>query len=386
LDDQTLLKRASRATGLDDFGDDDFRPALRRLTRSLEEDARLTLFGSYFARRQLLEHLQHRLRILDYRKRNPEVAEERIVRPIFITGLPRTGTTLLHGLLSEDPAHRSPRSWEVDDPCPPARADTYHTDSRIERTEKRFQRLHQLAPDFQAIHPIGSLMPQECIVLTAGEFMSLRFEMCFDVSGYQRWLVDQDMAPAYRFHRMFLQHMQSGMATNRWVLKSPGHLGPLDALFDQYPDAVVVQTHRDPIRIVPSVASLEYAMRQVASDDLRPAQLGRQMLWLWSSMLEQGMESRRRHPERESQMIDLHMSEIVADPVGCVRRIYDRFDLGFTPALEARMKSFVAAHPRDEHGVHQYSLESFGLDASEIRQKFKGYCEYFGVASEPFGD
>jgi hypothetical protein len=170
------------------------------------------------------------------------------------------------------------------------------------------------------------------------------------------------------------------------VLKSPGHLGPLDALFGEYPDALVVQTHRDPIRIVPSVASLEYAMRQISSDDLRPAELGHQMLWLWSSMLEQGMESRRRHPERESQIIDLHMSEIVADPVGCVRRIYDRFDLGFTPALEERMHAFVAAHPREEHGVHRYNLESFGLDAAEVRRAFKGYTEHFGVEPEPYLD
>lgn len=384
IDTESVLTAASRQTGLQDFGDDSFRPGLERLTQSLEEDGRLTAFGRFFARRQLLELLTHRLRIVDWRGKHPEVAEQRIERPIFITGLPRTGTTILHALLSEDPAHRSPLSWEVDEPCPPARAESYETDPRIERTRKRFDQLHQLAPDFQRIHPIGEQMPQECIVLTASHFMSLRFEMCFDVGGYQRWLFDQDMTPAYDFHRQFLQHMQSGMARERWVLKSPGHLGPLDALFSVYPDALVVQTHRDPLRVVPSVASLEYAMRQVSSDDLRPQRLGRQMLWLWSSMLEQGMASRRAHPEREGQILDLHMAEIAADPVACVARIYDRFGLAFGSVLEERLRRFVAAHPRDEHGVHRYGLEAFGLSEPEIRDAFKGYCEHFGVEREPF--
>ena len=134
----------------------------------------------------------------------------------------------------------------------------------------------------------------------------------------------------------------------------------------------------------PSVASLEYAMRQISSDDLRPHRLGRQMLWLWSSMLEQGMASRRAHPEREAQIIDLHMSEIVADPVGCVRRIYERFALPFSTELEARMRRFADANPRHAHGVHRYSPEAFGLSEPEIRAAFKGYCERFGVEAEPF--
>ena len=384
LDEERLLAAARRRTRLEDFGPESFCMGLRQLVESLVSDARLNQVGRLFAQRQIHELLVHRLRLADHRARHPELAEEKIERPIFILGLPRTGTSLLHALLAEDPAHRVPLSWEVDDPCPPPEPATYASDPRIARSERRFAQLRGLAPGVQAIHPVGALLPQECIVITACEFASLRFEMCFDVAGYQRWLFAQDMAPAYRFHRLFLDHMQSGVRGERWVLKSPGHLGPLDALFDEYPDALVVQTHRDPVRIVPSVASLEYAMRQVSSDDLRPFELGRQMLWLWSAMLEQGMQSRRRHPERESQIVDLHLSEIVSDPIACVRRIYERLDVAFTADLEQRMRAYVAAHPRDEHGVHRYSLDAFGLDANEIRQAFKGYCEHFGVAPEPF--
>ena len=385
LDEQTLTRVASRATRLDDFGDDSFRPGLQKLCESLESDGRLNLFGRYFARRQLVELLVNRLKLLDYRKRHPEVAEERVRKPLFILGLPRTGTTLLYGLLAEDPANRAPLSWEVDDPCPPAEAETLASDPRIASTEERFGQLRRLAPGLQAIHPVGAEMPQECIVLTASEFMSLRFEMCFDVGGYQEWLVEQDMAGAYRFHHMFLQHMQSRHAAERWVLKSPGHLGPIDALFDQYPDAMVVQTHRDPLRVIPSVSSLEYSLRQVASDEIDPVRLGRQQLFVWSRLLEQGMAARQQHPEREDRIVDLQMSEILADPVGCVARIYARFGLELRRDVEARMHAYVANHPRDEHGQHRYTLESFGLDETRVTETFKAYCEHFRVEPEPFG-
>ena len=316
--------------------------------------------------------------------RYPEIADEQIRRPIFILGLPRTGTTLLYGLLAEDPAHRAPLSWEVDQPCPPAETASYHSDPRIETSGKRFEQLAQLAPGVQAIHPVGTLMPQECIVITASEFMTIRFEMCFDVSSYQDWFLDQDMHAAYAHHRRFLQHMQSRHAGERWILKSPGHLGPIDALFDTYPDAMVVQTHRDPLRVIPSVASLEYTLRMVASDDVDPVELGRQQLKAWTTLLEQGMAARARHPERERQILDLSMGEIVRDPIACVERIYEHFDLELSDEARSRMERYLALHPKNEFGKHQYSLEAFGLDEAAVNAAFKGYRERFGIEREPF--
>jgi hypothetical protein len=386
LTEDALLSAVSRQTGLSDFGDEAFRPGLRRLLESLEQDAKLTLFGRYFARRQVVELLSHRLLLTDHRKQHPAVAREEIRRPLFILGLPRTGTTLLYGLLAEDPAHRVPLSWEVDQPVPPAEKATYHSDPRIESSRKRFDQLVQLAPGVQAIHPVGTLMPQECIVITASAFMSIRFEMCFDVAGYQDWLLDQDMRATYDHHRRFLQHMQSRHRGERWILKSPGHLGPIDALFETYPDALVVQTHRDPVRVIPSVASLEYTLRTIASDDQDPARLGRQQLALWSKLLEQGMAARARHPEREEQILDLSMAEIVRDPLGCVERIYARFDLELSVEARVRMERYLDQHPRDEHGKHRYSLEAFGLDEAAVNAAFKGYRERFGVEPEPFAE
>jgi hypothetical protein len=382
LDPDALLARARKATGLTDFGDPSFRPGYLRLLRSLEADARLSAFGRFFARRQIHELLVHRLELTAHRRQHPEIARERIERPIFVIGLPRTGTSLLHGLLACDPAHRAPLSWEVDAPCPPPETASYDTDPRIAAAEKRFEQVRRLAPGFQTVHPIGALLPQECIVITASEFMSLRFEMCFDVAGYQQWLLEQDLRPAYRHHRRFLQHLQARHARDRWVLKSPGHLGAIDALLEVYPDALLIQTHRDPLRVIPSVASLELHMRRVASDRIDPFELGRQQRCVWKRLFEQGMAARERMPERERQFVDIQFRDLAADPIGCVRRIYTHFGLELRSDSEARMRAYLAEHPRDEHGVHRYSLAQFGLDAGELRRDFERYCARFGVPRE----
>ncbi len=385
LSPETLLRTACKQTRLTDYGSDSFRPGLTKLMESIESDGRLTLFGRYFAKRQMLELLSHRLQLVDYRKRHPEIASEVIRRPLFILGLPRTGTTLLYGLLAEDPANRAPLSWEFDDPCPPAETETYESDPRIARTQKRFDQVGQLAPGFQAIHPVGALMPQECIVPTASEFMSIRFQMSFDVSSYDDWLLEQDMSATYGYHRRFLQHMQSRHMAERWILKSPGHLGAIETLFDTYPDAMVVQTHRDPIRVIPSVANLEYTMRMIASDEVDPVRVGRHMIHVWSKLLEQGMEARARHPEREAQILDLSMQEVVGDPIACVAKIYRTFEIDFSPEARERMQRYLDVHPKNEFGIHRYSLEAFGLEEDEVNAAFKGYRERFELAAEPFG-
>jgi len=382
LEEERLLAAARRRARLEDFGPESFRPGLRCLVASLERDAALNQVGRLFAQRQILELLVHRLRLADHRARHPELAAQRIERPLFILGLPRTGTSLLHALLAQDPAHRVPLSWEVDDPCPPPEAAGYASDPRIARAERRFAQLRGLAPGIQAIHPVGALLPQECIVITACEFLSVRFEMCFDVASYQEWLLEQDLRPAYAFHRRFLQHLQSRRPGGRWVLKSPGHLGPIEALLAEYPDALVVQTHRDPRKVIPSVASLEVALRGAASDAVDPGAVGAQQLRFWSRLLEQGLEARERHPEHAWRFCDLHYQEIAADPIACVRRIYAHFDLELRPDALARMHAHLAAHPRDEHGAHRYSLAMFGLDGEGVAKSFARYRARFGVADE----
>ncbi len=384
LDEEALLRAARRASGLEDYGSPSFRPGLARLLQSLEEDAELNLFGRFMARRQIIELLEQRLRLVDWRKREPGIEQGATPRPLFVLGLPRTGTTLLYGLLAEDTAARAPLSWEVDQPHPPPEADTYETDPRIETSEKRFGHVRRLAPGFQAIHPIGALMPQECIVLMAPEFMSMRFEMTFGVWGYQQWMLEQDMGDAYRFHRAFLQHLQWRGPGGRWVLKSPGHLGTLETLLEVYPDAMIVQTHRDPVRVIPSVASLEVTMRQASSDAVDPARVGHENLTQWKSMLDRCIETRARRPDVDARVLDLAYDEVVGDPMGTIARIYERFGLDLDAESEARMKRYLAENPRHRHGVHRYDAQTFGLDAKALDEAFADYRARFDVRPEPF--
>jgi len=379
LDGEGLLAAARKETGLDDFGPDSFRPGLRELLASLERDAALTAIGRAVARGQILSLLSNRLRLIDHRNRHSELADEEIRRPLFVLGLPRTGTTILYGLLAQDPAHRSPLSWEVSFPCPPPEPATYATDARIAQTDQQLGQLDRLAPGFKAIHSMAAELPQECAAIFAYEFLSIQFEATFDVPSYQAWLDEQDMRPAYRFHRSFLQHLQSRHPGERWVLKTPGHLPAIDALLDVYPDAMIVQTHRDPLEVMASVSSLECILRGAVSDDIDPHAVGRQQVALWSQILRRGTAARDRAKGESDRFFDVHFADLLADPIDCVKRIYAHFSLPLTPEAEERMRRFLADNARDKHGVHHYTLETFGIDPAEAGRHFEEYCERFQV-------
>lgn len=382
FDVESLLAQARRTAGLEDFGDPAFLPGLQRLVESLEADARLSPFGRYVAKLQLLEVLGHRLQLTDYRRSHPEVAEQSIVRPLLVVGLPRTGTTLLYELLAQDPAHRAPLSWELDDPCPPTDSPLAADDPRIIKCDRRMAALRALAPGFQAIHPIGALLPQECLVATAYAFLSVRFELCFDVASYQRWLTEQDMGFAYQTHFEILQLLQSRRAPKRWVLKSPGHLGTFDTILDRYPDAMMVQTHRDPQKVIPSLASLYANMRSIATEDLQLEQLGPQLVDTWSAYLEEGIRRRQSRPHAADQILDVHYRDLVADPIACVQRIYRHFELPLEDSTLERMRAYLASNPRHRFGVHCYEHESFGLVPQGVASAFKRYCDHFSIEPE----
>jgi hypothetical protein len=369
LDEGDLLAAARGSTGLEDFGPEGFRAGLRMLIASLEREAELTPTGRAGARRQLTGTLANRLRVLDQRRRCAEIAEEEIRTPLFVIGLPRTGTTLLYGLLAQDPAHRAPLSWEVSSPCPPPERATYDTDPRIEQSERQFDGLRRMM--------IGARLPQECLAIHALDLHSVLFETTYNVPSYQAWLEQQDMRPTYRFHRGFLQHLQWRCPGERWVLKSPAHLMALDALLEVYPDAMIVQIHRDPLEVMGSVASLHCALRGAASDAIDPHAVGRQQLELWSRLLPRAMAVRDR--SRAERFFDVPYADLLADPIACVRRIYVHFGLRLTPDAERRMRRFLAENRHDKHGVHRYTLERFAIDAAEASRRFEPYCERFAI-------
>ena len=379
LEVQSLLDAAVRRAGSSDFGGDGFREGLAVLLDSVEREGELTTLGRLSCRETLLRYLSNRLQLQEYRTGHPEVAREVIERPIFIIGLPRTGTTILFNLLSEDPSSRPPLSWEVEWPVPPPETETYDSDPRIKDAEKLLGNLDRLIPTLPAIHEFGARLPQECVPINAHELLSIQFHLTFHVPSYQAWYEQQSLLPSYAFHKKFLQHLQSKHKKDRWVLKSPAHLPAIDDILRTYPDALIIHTHRDPAGVMPSTSSLCYALRCMNSDSVDPARIGRNVLDVWSLALERAVEARRRHRDKPNQFFDAYFEDTLADPVGLIRRAYEHFGLDLTEAAENRMKAFLATHPRGRRGMHRYVREDFDLELDEIRARFSNYCSEFDV-------
>jgi hypothetical protein len=383
LDAADLCARATRRTGLDDFGDDAFREPLRVLLGSLEQEAGLHVLGRLIARTDLVRLLENRVRMVAARTHHPEIAAGKIERPLFIVGLPRTGTTILHELLAQDPANRVPMTWEVMHVHPAPERATYDTDPRIAAVEQHLSGVDRLIPNFKAMHPMGARLPQECVALTAHDFASMLFTTTHALPSYQAWLDRSDLRWVYASHRRQLQYLQWRCPAERWVLKSPGHLWALDALLAEYPDARIVQTHRDPLRVVASLASLVALLRSMASDRIDRAAIGAEWTALLAAGLERTMAVRARRPAEAPPVFDMHFQDFIRDEIAMVRRIYDHFGFALSPEAEVRMRRFLAANPKDKHGAHRYTLADAGLDAETERARYGAYQARYQVVSEP---
>ncbi len=379
LEEQRLLDEAERRTGLDDFGDSSFREPFGLLVRSLDREASLSFLGRVAARQDILRLLNHRLRMEIDRRRHPEIGAEEIQAPLFVTGLPRTGTTLLHGLLAQDPANRAALNWEMMYPSPPPARARHRRDRRIELAERQLRWFRRLAPDFQKIHPVGARLPEECLIIHSHSFVSFQFQTSHDVPSYQAWLEAQDLRVSYETHRRFLQHLQWHGPRGTWVLKAPAHLFGLRALFASYPDAGVIFTHRDPVEVVASVASLHTVLRSTFSDAVDPVAVGTEVSRRWADGITRALRDRDAGCAAAGRFIDVLYTDLVRDPVATVRRIYGHFGRRLTAVAEDRMRAFLAANPKDKHGQHQYALAHFGLDPEEVRARYRGYCDRFGL-------
>ena len=383
LDAETLIAEVVEATGLDDFGEPFWREGLDRLLDSLRTEARLHELGVFVAADDARMNLTNRLEVTDWHKRHPDMAERDVTPPIVVVGQGRTGTTILLDLLAQDPAHRVPLTWEVDQPCPPPETATYATDPRIEISQAKGDASELLIPGFQAIHPMGALLAQECVRITCGDFRSLLFPTLFRVPSYARWLIDEaDMSSAYRWHRKVLQLLQWHHPGERWVLKSPGHIWCLDALLAEYPDALLIQTHRDPLRIIASLGSLLATLRQMTSDHHEIAEAAEEWAEYVIEGLDRSVTAREDATVAPDRIVDIQFRDFMADPFGTIGGIYDRFGLEYSAEAEGRMRAFLAAHPGDGYGTHRYSFADTGLDEGELRERTRRYQEHFGVEDE----
>lgn len=386
LDRDRLVEEALAKAGADDLGADTWQEGLDRLLASLHDEARLHELGVEVAAGAVVDYLSARAGITAYRAEHPELDERRIERPIFIVGQPRTGTTILFDLLALDPHLRAPLTWEVDRPLPPPDPATRHGDPRIEEVDAVLAMADLVVPGFTAFHPMGARLAQECVRITGGDFRSMIFDVQFRVPSYNRWLLhDADLAPAYAWHRRYLQHLEAlEPPGQQWLLKSPGHLWSLRALAAEYPDAVIVQTHRDPIKVITSVSALYAQLRRMTTDDIDLHEIAEQLVDDIFLGLDRGLEAREQGVIAPERIVDVQFRDFVADPIATVRQVYVALERELTVEAEARMRTFLAEHPGDGGGAGtRYRFADTGLDADALRARAARYQQAMGVPSEP---
>jgi hypothetical protein len=369
LEPDALCAAAERRTGLSDFGSSRFREPLALLSRALEDEARLTALGRVSARLQLVGLLSTRLRALDLLRRRPEIESEPVGAPIVILGMPRTGTTALQRLLSRDPRLRSLPYWEALSPLPGDDAAARDADpaARIEQARRSLRFLHWAAPQLQAMHEMDAEEPDEEIWLLAVDLATMLFEATWNVPSFRAWYERADLREGYAFLRRMLQILQWYRPGERWLLKSPQHMEQLPLLFETFPDALVVQTHRDPLEVTASFASMASYGRRMNEAHPDPAAIARYWAARIETMLRRSLEGRVGLPPE--RFVDVRFADIVADPLAVVRRICDA--AGLPPSAEAdrAMRAWLAANPRGKRGSHRYSLEDFGLDPADLRRR-----------------
>jgi sulfotransferase family protein len=371
-----LIETAKRRCGSDDFGEDNFFEALSRLLESCQSEARLNFIGKIALRTNVLHILCSRLRIERDRHLYPGIARQEIRQPLFIVGLPRSGTTLLHILLAADPEHRCPLMWEVMTPSPPTLDNERR---RIRRATQSCYYLNLLAPTFRHVHAMGAELPQECVGLMTPTFMSDQFDTMYYVPSYRAWFLRQDLRPAYEYHRRFLQHLQFRQAGRRWILKAPAHMFAMPALFSVYPDALFVQTHRTPVETMASVSSLITILRSAFSNAVDPFTVCHEAIQYWSDTMEKFMQERDQLANE--RICDIDYNQVRRDPIGAIQQIYGYFGWSLSGEAERRMRVLAAKLTQKNHGNHRYDLSQFGFAPRDVLSAFAPYCSRFGFSS-----
>jgi hypothetical protein len=382
LEVDAMLADAAAQTGLEDFGDSSFEERLHVLLYGLREEAGLSAFGVVTSYAQILQLLKNRLLIQDLLTRHPEIHEVRIARPIFIAGLPRTGTTHLHNLMSADPALRSLPYWESLEPVlaeseRPAPGDP---DPRLARTAAALAVVDGMMPCFKRMHEMTVDHAHEEIQLLAIDLSTMLFETMAVMPTWTGYYRTHDQTPHYRYLKTVLQVLQWLRGGVRWVLKSPQHLEQFRPLMQVFSDATFVVTHRDPVAITTSLITMVTYCARMFVERPDPVAFGRH----WSARVEDLLSAcvRDRHVLPAERSIDLRFHEFMADESGMVEKIYDVAGQPLTTEARAAMDAFIAANPRGKHGAVVYDLATFGLDPAERRAALRFYVDRFDVQEE----
>lgn len=382
FDSESLLSTARKQTGLSNFGDPRFQEPFRIFLESVQRDTVLSPFGRFATRQLVLQLLRSRLRLEELYRLHPEIEDEEIARPIIIAGLPRTGTTHLFNLLSQVSGLRWLPYWESLEPFPDPREGPGKDgrDPRIARSARALDGINKVLPLFSAMHEFTVEGPNEEIQLFAIDFASMLFEGSYHVPSYGDWYKRSDKKPAYAYFKRCLKALQFLRGRKRWLLKSPQHLENLEALVSTFPDATFIQTHRDPVRITASLATMvAYGSRMQEQDpDIRA--IARYWSGRAEDLLRAGVRDRDILPA--SQVMDVHFHEFMADMTGTVKRILEFAGHPFTEETARAIDAFLADNPRGKHGLVDYRLEDLGLDFEERQQALAFYRERFDVPED----
>jgi hypothetical protein len=383
LQSEELCAEAKRQTGLEDFGDPPVEPALSILVNSLELQADLHPWGRFLMRVHLLDLLKTRLRLTQaWSRRLGALEASRIQRPIFITGMPRSGSTFLHELLAEDSQNRVPRVWEVMFPVPVQNWARDKVESRVQKAEASLWWFRRLAPRADSVYPMRAWTPHECVAIHSYTFLSGEFVSTCHMPTYQAFLYAADFRPTYNWQKHFLQHLQSDCPNRRWVLKSPDHIFALEKLFAVFPEAVIIQTHRDPLEVLRSSSQLTQVLQglfcRVASLD----QLGIREARMLAEGIQRIMRFRDAHPELAMRFIDVTYEELVSDPLTIVRKIYQQFDIRLTEAAAERMQRMASSRSRYRGHNGSPTLAELGLNGPTELRPFQSYCSRFRITCQ----
>jgi hypothetical protein len=384
LDSGELQARARCKTGLEDFGSPPIDPALAILTRSLDTEADLHPLGRFLMKCHLSELLADRLRVARQLKvAIGEPTDTSALPPIFVTGMPRSGSTFLHELLVQDSWLRAPRVWEVMSAASATQPERRRFDLRVWRTALCLWVFRRLAPQADAVYPMRARTPHECVAIQSYTFLSEEFVSTCRIPTYEAFLRSTDLRPAYAWQKRFLQLLETGRPPARWVLKSPDHVRGLDALFSVFPDALIVQTHRDPLDSLRSAIQLTEVLQGLYARPYERNRVAERESQNLAWCVENVIRFREKHPELAQRFVDVNYSELAADPLRIVQRIFRHFDLPLSANSMDRMQKLARSRSAYKGRSTAPTLVEVGLNPPVHRKLFGEYCRQFGIASVP---
>jgi hypothetical protein len=383
LDADAMIGIACRVTGLDDFGDLPWEPAYRKLVPSLDQEAALNTLGRFMCRAEIIRALRIRLQLVDHWKRNPAILESEMRPPIMIIGPARSGTTILLELLSLDPQFHAFWAWKALFPLPLLSDPAADRAERLRLSECEQEFWLDIYPEYRSVHELASALPVESLVHEKMEFSSSYWQLVADCPSWLEWRMKEGRNLAcLRWNRRVMQTLQQGQPARSWLLKDPSHLENLRTIFELYPDVRIIQTHRDPIKTLPSMVSAIAGVRWLRSDRVDINEMAQYFAAGYAASMDALIADRLSGRLPNEQFVDSHFLDLMRDPVAQIRKIYGQLSLDFTDSFAADIVRYLREKPQGKFGKHRYSIDDMGIDVADFNARCENYRRHFGVGSE----